>query len=178
MDVLGFSSLLHLHAVCCSWKGTHLVDKFLEVVSGLLLPLRGKEKVPALKSCCLRASSFQQSRRGPGERSSWGSEDHSRLLISEWLGSPPWNFLGEQPVTPLHGREEMSTPRLSHKQKEGYARLSEGLGQQVDKPGPLWAKRIGQEPGQEVTESRTPPGPDKWTEKQEGKGEGRVRKKK
>ena len=178
MDVLGFSSLFHLHAVCCSCRGTHLVDKFLEVLSGLLLPLRGKEKVPDLKSCCPRASSFQQSQRGPGEGSLWGSGDHSRLLISEWLGSPPWSFMGEQPVIHLHGREDMSTPRLSHKEKEGCACLSEGLGQQVDKPGSSWAERIGQEPGQEVAESRTPPRSDKWTEKQEGKGEGGLRKKK
>ena len=93
-------------------RGTHLVDKFLEVVSGLLLPLRGKEKVPALKSCCLRASSFQQSRRGPGEGSSRGSEDHSRLLISEWLGSPPWNFLGETACHPFTWQGGYEHPQI------------------------------------------------------------------
>ena len=63
-----------------------LVNKFLEVVSGLLLPLRGKEKAPALNSC-LRASPFQQRRGAPGESSTWGCEDHARLLISEQLGA-------------------------------------------------------------------------------------------
>ena len=101
MDVWGVFQSFAFTCCLLFMRGTHLVDKFLEVVSGLLLPLRGKEKVPALKSCCLGASSFQQSWRGPGEGSSWGSEDHSRLLISEWLGSPPWNFLGETACHPF-----------------------------------------------------------------------------